>query len=57
MILRKLNDLNLTEYHTQLHEIILPEGVVSENHEHKGGAPKYCNERLTHLFIVIDYVK
>ena len=56
MILRKLNDLNLTEYHTKLHDIILPMDVVSENPEDKGGPTQYCYESLTHVFIVIDYV-
>jgi len=33
MILRKLKDTGRTEFFTELHEIILPDGVIDEKEE------------------------
>lgn len=55
VILRKLGDTNLTQFHTNLHDIILPDGVIIGNRE--DGAMRVSLEKLTHIFIVLDYVE
>ena len=55
MILRKLGDTNKSSFHTILHDIILPEGVVLENRE--DGKIKVSFDQLTHVFMVLEYIE